>query len=69
MDDLLTRMSEVERALTKVNDELVELYKRTNLLLKLDEEAQNTIGKLKTAQEQLVTSVNHVTTTLEHMKH
>lgn len=69
-DALVFNLSESLNArFAKFEEELVELYKRCDLLLQVDEQAENTVNKMLAVLQELQQKVDKMEITLEHMKH
>ena len=69
MELICKRLDAIDKTLAEVEEHLGEIYKRTNMLLRVDEQAQESIVKLKTAQEELASAVNLLSDTTRNLMH
>jgi len=62
-----TPKDDFEQRLTKIDDDLLELYRRTNMLLRVHESCQETMKSLLQTQQTLSKSQAELAETLKHM--
>ena len=59
-DNDLALLKTICKRLDEIEEHLSEIYKRTNMLLRVDEEAAEAMVKLKMAQDQLGEALNEL---------